>query len=134
MQFYSKAIEYAPNQGAMYLLLADSLFSSGDYHYAAYAIRRAYELEPTLLVNVVDKHAFYDDPAVYDRQIAVLEQYVLDRPDDRDARLVLAVNYLFAGRPAACVDLLRDPKSSTLVGEEIAQELLETGTRLQFGE
>ncbi|MEX1023582.1 MAG: tetratricopeptide repeat protein [Planctomycetota bacterium] len=133
VQFYSKAIEYAPGQGALYLLLADALFAAGDYHYAAYAIRRAYELEPELLTNPVDKHAFYDDPAVYDRQIAVLEQYVADRSGDRDARLVLALNYLFAGRPAAAVDLLRDLDSQTLVGEDVAQALLETGMRLEYG-
>lgn len=133
VQAYSKAVEYAPGQGALFLLLADALFASGDYHYAAYAIRRAYELEPDLFRTVIDKHAFYGDPLDYDRQIAILEQFLTDRPTDRDARLVLALNYLFANRPATAVDLLRKDASQSLIGEAVAQQILETADYAQFG-
>jgi hypothetical protein len=98
VQFYAKAVEFAPDQGALYLVLSDALFAAGDYHYGAYAVRRAFELDPALIETSVDKHAFYPDPALFDQQLAVLERYLAQHPDDRDARLVLGLNYLFGGR------------------------------------
>lgn len=106
VHFYAKAVEYAPERGILYLILADALFATGDYHYAAYALRQAFELEPELASTGIDKHAFYADPREFDRQLAVLELYLEDHFLDEDARLVLAVNYCFGGRPQAAVELL----------------------------
>ena len=91
VQFYAKAVEFAPDQGALYLVLADALFAAGDYHYGAYAIRRALELDPALVDSQVDKHGFYPDPARFDEQLAALERYLADHPSDRDARLMLEI-------------------------------------------
>jgi len=106
VQFYSRAIEFSPDVGVLYLILADALFATGDYHYAAYTIRRALELDPTLVDSVVDKHAFYGNPADFDEQLRILQNYLADHPVDDDARLVLATNLLFAGRPAQAASVL----------------------------
>jgi len=103
VQFYAKAVEFAPDQGALYLVLADALFAAGDYHYGAYAIRRALELDPSLIETTVDKHGFYPDPGSFDQQLTTLERYLADHGTDRDARLVLGLNYLFASRPKDAV-------------------------------
>lgn len=103
---YARAIEYAPEDGVLYLILSDALFATGDYHYAAYALRRSLELDPKLLDNVVDKHAFYGDPSEFDKQIQLAESYLNEHFLDDDARLVLSANYLFAKRPAQASDLL----------------------------
>ena len=133
VQFYAKAVELAPDEGALFLVLGDALFAAGDYHYGAYSIRRALELDPTLVDAAVDKHEFYLDPADFDRQLAVLERYIEDHPSDRDARLVLAINDLMGGRPAAAVDLLESPQSASLVGDPAADLVLDAARRLQFG-
>lgn len=106
VQFYSRAIEFTPDVGVLYLILADALFATGDYHYAAYTIRRALELDPTLVDSVVDKHAFYGNPEDFDEQLRILQNYLADHPVDDDARLVLATNLLFAGRPAQAASVL----------------------------
>ena len=134
VQFYAKAIEFEPEVGVLYLVLADALFATGDYHYAAYAVRRALKLDPTLVDGVVDKHGFYDDPAEFDRQLAVLERYLEDHPADGDARLVLAANYLFGNRPAAAVDLLEGPFAGAMDGDAAAQLILKAARAQQFGQ
>ena len=133
VHFYAKSVEFAPEEGILYLILSDALFCTGDYHYAAYALRRAFELDPLLATSVVDKRSFYADPAEFDRQVAVLETYLEDHFVDDDARLVLAANYLFGGRPAAAVDLLENPFSAEVKGSQVGQLLLEAAKAIQYG-
>ncbi len=128
---YARTVEYAPDDGVLYLLLADALFATGDYHYAAFALRRAIELEPALLDQVVDKHGFYGDPLEFDKQIALAEQYLNEHFLDEDARLVLAANYLFANRPAQCADLLRNPFSQSVLESTAGRRLLERADALR---
>jgi tetratricopeptide (TPR) repeat protein len=134
VQFYAKAIEFAPREAALHLVLADALFAAGDYHYAAYAIRRAVELDVTIVDGVVDKHDFYTVPEEFDQQLAVLESYIADYPSDVDAILVLALNQLFGGRPAAAVDLLEGPVAGRLRSDMAAARILDAARRLQYGE
>lgn len=106
VQFYAKAVEFAPDQGGLFLVLGDALFAAGDYHYAAYALRRAFELEPALAEATVDKRNFYSDPADFQAQLEALESYLAQHPTDRDARLVLALNYHFSARSEDAKKLL----------------------------
>ncbi len=133
VHFYARAVEFAPEEGVLYLVLSDGLFATGDYHYGAFALRRALELDPTLASSAVDKHAFYGDPQEFDRQLAVLEAYLSDRPGDDDARLMLAANYLFGGRPAAAVDLLDSPNSERVRAEPAGALILQAARELQYG-
>ena len=133
VHFYARAVEYAPDEGVLYLVLSDGLFATGDYHYGAYALRKAFELDPSLAASEIDKHTFYTDPIEFDQQLAVLEGFVLDHAGDDDARLMLAANYLFGGRPAAAVDLLEDPAASALRGEDAGALLLAAAREQQFG-
>ena len=134
VHFYAKAVEFAPEEGILFLILSDALFATGDYHYAAYALRKAFELDPQIVQNVVDKHSFYADPAEFDRQLAVLELYLEDHFLDDDARLVLAANYLFGGRPAVAVDLLESSFSADVRGTPAGQIVLEAARAVQYGE
>jgi hypothetical protein len=63
----------------------------------------------------------------------VLEQYLLTHPTDSDARLVLALNYLFGGRPAAAVDLLNLAESTSLRTELAGGLILEASKQAQYG-
>jgi len=128
---YARTVEYAPGDGVLYLLLSDALFATGDYHYAAFALRRAVELEPRLLDNVIDKHGYYGDPAEFDKQIALAEQYLNEHFLDEDARLVLAANYLFANRPAQCVDLLLSPFSQAVLESTAGRRIYERAELLR---
>jgi thioredoxin-like negative regulator of GroEL len=132
VHFYAKAIEYKPDDAVIYLMLADALFATGDYHYCAYGLRRAFELDPTLAGDPIDKHEFYADPLEFDRQLAVLELYLEDNPSDHDARLVLAANYLFGMRPAAAVELLERDESRRTRDEVAGRAVLEAAKVLQY--
>jgi tetratricopeptide (TPR) repeat protein len=120
---YAKAVEAAPNDAVAHLILSDALFATGDYHYCAYALRKAIELDPHIIDGTVDKHAFYNDPNEFDRQLGLLESYLRDHFVDDDARLVLAANYLFANRPSQAADLLESAFSlavrETLAGQSL---------------
>lgn len=134
VHFYAKAVEFAPEEGILYLILSDALFATGDYHYAAYALRMALEIDPALATNVVDKHSFYSDPLEFDRQLAVLELYLEDHFLDDDARLVLAANYLFGGRPAAAVDLMESAFSAEIRTSDAGRAIVDAARALQYGQ
>lgn len=123
--YYAKALEFAPDDGILHLVLADALFATGDYRYAAYALREAFAKDPALAANIVDKRAFYSDPADFDRQLAVLERYLEDHFLDDDARLVLAANYLFGARPLDAIKLLESPFSEGLRGAQSGTLILD---------
>jgi hypothetical protein len=123
VQFYAKAVEFAPDQGALYLVLADALFASGDYHYGAYAVLRAIELDATLVESQIDKHTFYPDPQQFDTQLAALESYLNGHSSDRDARLVLALNYLFSARARDAANVI-DSAGQAMTEDPAAQKIL----------
>lgn len=133
VHFYARAVEFAPDEAVLYLVLSDGLFATGDYHYGAFALRKALELDPTLVSSGIDKHDFYADPRAFDTQLAQLEGYLADRPGDNDARLMLAANYLFGGRPASAVDLLGDVASDRLLDDSAAVLILQAARDAQYG-
>jgi hypothetical protein len=132
VQFYAKAVEFAPDQGALYLVLSDALFAAGDYHYGAYAVRRALELDPALVDSQIDKHAFYPDPRQFDEQLAALERYLGEHPSDRDARLMLGLNFLFGARPQDAVRVL-ESHAASMVDDHAAQKVLARARQLAQG-
>ena len=135
VQFYAKAVSFAPQEAALHLVLADALFATGDHHYAAFSIRRAFELDPNLARTSVDKHEFYADPAEFDVQLAQLETRHAAEPYNADLRLVLATNYLFGRRPSAAVDLLEaaSPGAGASGLDTAAALVLEAARAVQYG-
>lgn len=130
VHFYTRAIEFQGDQGMLHLVLGDALFATGDYHAAAGSIRRALALDPMLVQAPIDKHHFYTTPTDFDVQLAKLELYYKEHPSDADARLVLALNYLFGGRPLAAMELL-EKAPSTVYGEaDMASALILDSARL----
>lgn len=130
VHFYAKSVEFAPDSGILYLVLSDALFATGDYRYAAYSLRQAFDNEPALATNVVDKREFYADPADFEEQLKTLEAFVQDHVLDMDARLVLTANYLFGGRPAEALSLLENPFSEELAASDEGRLLKETALRV----
>lgn len=130
---YSRAMEFSPKLGILHLVLSDALMAVGDYRWAAAELRVALELDPSLALHVVDKHAFYGDPTQFDSQIATLERYLSDHFMDQDARLLLAGNYHFGGRPAAAVDLLESSFSAGVISTGPGAVLLEAARQIQHG-
>ncbi|MAE28105.1 MAG: hypothetical protein CMJ87_03845 [Planctomycetes bacterium] len=133
VQLYTRAVQYAPDQGILHLILADALFATGDYSPCAAHLRTALALDPLLASTIFDKHSLYTDPTDFDRQLATLELFLRDHPLLEDARLVLAFNLLFGGRPAAAVELLEEPFSANLATTLPGALLLETARLGQFG-
>jgi len=134
VHFYARAVQFSPEDGVVWLVLSDGLFATGDYHYGAFSLRKALELDPTLAQNAVDKRGFYADATEFDRQIAVLEGFVQDHPNDADALLMLSANYLFGGRPAEAVDLLEEPRAESVRSEPAGAALLQAARAIQYGD
>lgn len=95
---YVRALAYVPDDGAAHFIVADALFASGDYHYAAYMIRKALDLDPGLANAEADKRAFYGDPKQFDDQLAKLGKYCDEKRYDAAAHLVLGYNLRFSGQ------------------------------------
>lgn len=132
--FYARSLEFEPERGMLQLVLADALFATGDWRYAAFAIKKALRLEPNLVESPVDKHSFYSDPQEFDRQLASLELYYKENPNDGDARLVLALNLLFGGRPEAAVKLLENsPAKAYGEIDEARSLILSSAQRARWG-
>jgi hypothetical protein len=131
VHYYAKAVELEPNQGVLHLILSDALFATGDYHYAAFSLRRALELDPTLVDSITDKHGFYSDAGEFDRQVELLERYLADHFLDDDARLLLGANYLFGGKPAQASDLLQSPFSVAIRESGAGKLILERAQHLR---
>ncbi|MEO0650901.1 MAG: tetratricopeptide repeat protein [Planctomycetota bacterium] len=132
VHFYTKATELEPEVGVFSLVLFDALFATGDYGFAAFALRRALSIEPQLIEFDVDKRTFYSDPADFDRQLGTLEQYVADHPADQDARLVLAANQLFSAAPGDAVATLEDPLAVGVLEEQSAILILARAQELEL--
>jgi len=131
---YGRAAELAPEDALIHLVLSDALFATGDYHYCAFALRKALELDPSVIDTLVDKHSFYGDPSEFDRELALLERYVQEHFVDDDARLVLAANDLFANRPAQAADLLESAFSAAVRESPAGKILLKKAQALRRGD
>ncbi|MEZ6003405.1 MAG: hypothetical protein R3F33_04370 [Planctomycetota bacterium] len=103
---YGKAVEYAPGEGVLFMILSDALFATGDYHYGAYALRRALEIDPALAEMPGNKRSWYGVPSDLDLHLTRARTWVLQHPEDDDARLMLAANEIFVERPEAAIELL----------------------------
>ncbi len=130
VHYYAKAIEFAPQDGVLYLVLSDALFATGDYHYAAFALKRSLELHPELASLGLDKREFYGVSQDFDRHLVLLETFVGDHVIDEDARLILAANYLFSRQPERCVELLDNPFSVDVKASAAGQLLLAASLEL----
>ncbi len=97
---YLRAIMCVPDDATTYLVLADALFATADYHYAAYTIQKALRLDPTLAKAGTDKRTFYRDQKTFDAQLQRLRDYLAERPYDAAAHFVLGYNLVFSGRAA----------------------------------
>lgn len=96
---YLRAIAYAPEDGSIHFVASDALFAQGDYHYAAYMIRRALELDPGLATVDLDKRTFYENPDLFSLQLSALQSYLEEKRFDAAAHLVHGYNLRFSGRP-----------------------------------
>ena len=131
VHYYTKATDLEPDVGVLYLVLSDALFAAGDYGFAAFAIRRAISLDPDLIFSTTDKSTFYSDPESFAQQLAVLEAYLADHPMSTDARLVLALNNLFAGSPAAAIEVLDADLTGRLEDDSLADSIRAAATEGQ---
>lgn len=94
---YKRALSFLPEDASIHFALADALFALGDYHYAAFMIGKALELDPGLAEVNTDKRTFYGDAKAFTAQLDTLVRYTAERPYDAAAQLVLGFNLRFSG-------------------------------------
>jgi tetratricopeptide (TPR) repeat protein len=106
VEAYGKARSYAPNDASVHFVLADAVFATGDYHFAAFLIAEALRLDPSLATAETDKRLFYGDPKVFDEQMAALDRY-LDISSTTQAHLVRGYNLRFSDKKEAAIAAFR---------------------------
>ncbi len=104
---YAKARALVPDDASIHFVLADAQFALGDYHFAAYLINEALQLDPSLAFANTDKRLLYGDPAVFEKQIATLVRYLDEKPYDAMAHLVLGYNLKFSDQQKDAEKALR---------------------------
>ena len=104
---YSKARSYAPDDASVHFVLADAVFATGDYHFAAFLIAEALRLDPGLASAETDKRTFYGNPKVFDEQMAGLDRYLDIKPYDAQAHLVRGYNLRFSDKKDAAIAAFR---------------------------
>ena len=97
---YGKARSYTPEDASVHFVLADAVFATGGWHYAAFLIAEGLRLEPALASATTDKRTFYGNAADFDAQMAALDNYLDKNPYDAQAMLVRGYNLAFSLRPA----------------------------------
>jgi hypothetical protein len=104
---YSKARSYAPDDASVHFVLADAVFATGDYHFAAFLIAEALRLDPGLASAETDKRTFYGNPKVFDEQMAALDRYLDIKLYDAQAHLVRGYNLRFSDKKDAAIAAFR---------------------------
>lgn len=87
-----RAIGYVPSDGVMHEFRALCLFALRDYHQAAAAVHAVTTSGPGWDWTTVN--GLYADPNVYAQQLAALENYRTQNPQNAAARFLLAYHYL----------------------------------------
>ena len=105
-----------PTDATLHFALADAVFATGDYHFAAYLITEALRLDPAMAAVDTDKRLLYGDVKLFEQQMATLQKYCEEKPYDAMAILVLGYNQkLSTQRQAAEASFRRvleiDPQS-----------------------
>ena len=89
---YARARTAMPTDATLHFALADAVFATGDYHFAAYLITEALRLDPAMAVVDTDKRLLYGDVKLFEQQMATLQKYCEEKPYDAMAALVLGYN------------------------------------------
>lgn len=97
VESYLRALAHAPEDASVHFVLADALFAVGNYHYADHIIRKAVRLDSAIAYAEADKRTFYKDPKAFEGHLAKLREYLVKKPYDVAAQMVLAYNLKFSG-------------------------------------
>jgi hypothetical protein len=95
LEAYQKAVHYDPADANLRFILCDALFANGKFGDAAEEIRAALRIDPGLVESRADKRKFYSRMTDFDAQLAVLEDWLRNHPDNADGWLVLGYNRYF---------------------------------------
>jgi len=125
----------APNESGPLFALGQSLIALKNYPYAAKVIRRAIDIEPTIVREGGDLVGVYGGREEFDRISKQLEQRISDRPEDLHAPFLLGVQQYFSGDPAAratFAELARRDRSDRIVAAllDVSERRFETASEL----
>ena len=106
-EYYFRALAYAPDDASLHFVLADALFALGDYHYAAFIIKKGVRIDPEMANAEADKRTFYSDITEFEKHMATIRTYIKDKPFDDAAQLVYAYNLKFSDERELAIEAFR---------------------------
>ncbi|AMV36332.1 tetratricopeptide repeat protein [Planctomyces sp. SH-PL62] len=110
---YRQAIRLNPHVAGPRLRLAQVALVRERYSEAADLLREAETAEPGWILTAKDVQALYAEPADFARHLARLEEHLHQKPEDRDAWLVLGAQWFLSRRENKAADVflrLDDPR------------------------
>jgi len=96
---FVRAILTEPDEAQLIMLYGYAHFATGDYLVSAMAIRRATEMDATLIDQPIDLAALYRDPAVFQSHLGQLDAHLAAEPKDIDARYLAGFARFASGDP-----------------------------------
>ena len=87
---YERAARLLPDDASLQMLVAGARFAIAGFDRAAFALRKAHNLDPEIFAADVDLRDAYGSRLDYDRHLRVLKTRVGERPYDAQARSVLS--------------------------------------------
>jgi len=90
------------------LAYALARFATGDYGTSALLIHRAIDRYPQVVDSTFDVRDRYGRMADFDRHMARLQRFLINRPDNADALLVLGFVLHFTGQREAAAEVFSD--------------------------
>jgi tetratricopeptide (TPR) repeat protein len=121
---WKHAVVDDPQNGVLAMMLAQSLFATGQYDDAAGATQVAMRLLPRDQWGVVitNRKELYGEPRVYLDQLQTLDKAIKGKPSDPAFRFLAGFHYACLGYPRAAVDNL-DKGLKVAPQDELARRL-----------
>lgn len=83
------------------------LIADERYDYAAYILKQTIDLNPDWNEIFMRVRGYYPDWGIFVSQLSQLERYISEKPNDADAKFLLAYTYLFSDRRHDAATVLR---------------------------
>src|SRR5262249_6533736 len=98
VEAFKNAVTVDPKNAIARFALGEALFAQGDYHYAAYSIKKGLELNPHWVDVDAPKDKFYGSMAPFDAAMKQLEAYAQANPYDAASQFLLGYQNYFTGK------------------------------------
>ncbi len=129
-KFFIEAVMADERDGYAKLLYGFAAFASGDYKLAGITLRRSLRTSEVLIYQPLDVRTLYPNQSAFQMHRHALQTYVVDHPQDRDAKFALAYLFYATAKPEVAAERFGELAVSDK-DDELAMRLYETARSVE---